>query len=294
MTEPRGRFRRWLDGEEPLLDESRSVILNHDGRPPAAPYRRKRRRLRNGLLHRRRVVIYHTLSVLACIALLFVLMLSVYLLPRFGDPNTPSNNGVAQRYIEDGLEETGAVNAVAGMILDYRAFDTFGESTVLFTASMSVLFLLGLSRKERQRPTKRMKGDPLLQGAVRIVFPFVMMYGAYVVLNGHLSPGGGFSGGAVLSAGLILYSAAFGREPVRAVLTPGRTTRISVVCLLLYAAMKCFSFFTGANQMHIDIPKGIPGTILSSGFILPLNICVGIIVCCTLYNFFLLFTEGDD
>lgn len=41
---------------------------------------------------------------------------------------------MATRYIEQGLSETGAVNIVTGMILDYRAFDTFGESCVLFVA----------------------------------------------------------------------------------------------------------------------------------------------------------------
>ena len=47
-----------------------------------------------------------------------------------------------QKYIEDGMKDTGAVNIVAGMILDYRAFDTLGESFVLFTAVTCVLVLL--------------------------------------------------------------------------------------------------------------------------------------------------------
>ena len=54
----------------------------------------------------------------------------------------PALNEVSERYLEQGAEETGAVNAVTGMILDYRAFDTFGESAVLFAAASSTILLL--------------------------------------------------------------------------------------------------------------------------------------------------------
>ena len=68
-------------------------------------------------------------------------------LPMFGDPNSITNNEVAARYLEKGIAETGAINFVAGMILDYRAFDTFGESNVLFMAVIAVLMLLQRDKK---------------------------------------------------------------------------------------------------------------------------------------------------
>ena len=46
------------------------------------------------------------------------------------------------------VQETGAVNIVTGMILDYRAFDTFGESNVLFIATVTVLILLHYTKKD--------------------------------------------------------------------------------------------------------------------------------------------------
>ena len=48
----------------------------------------------------------------------------------------------------------------------------------------------------------------------------------------------------------------------------------------------------GANHIESGIPLGTPGAILSSGFILPLNICVGLIVMCTMYAFYTLFRKG--
>lgn len=68
-------------------------------------------------------------------------------LPPYGSDTAPTVNEVARRYVEQGTEETGAVNTVAGMILDYRAFDTLGESFVLFTAMCAVTILLNRSGK---------------------------------------------------------------------------------------------------------------------------------------------------
>ena len=85
---------------------------------------------------------YKIAAIVMGIVIIVALVLTVSNLPAFGDPSNPYNNEVSMRYLEKALEETGAVNAVTGMILDYRAFDTFGESCVLFIAAACVLILL--------------------------------------------------------------------------------------------------------------------------------------------------------
>ena len=232
-------------------------------------------------------------------------MSTVVALPPFGEADNPYNNEVSQRYIEKGIEETGAINFVAGMILDYRAFDTFGESTVLFVAACSVLLLLKLGdHAPGEKPTPAMleaewddrhhepKNDAILQLAAKILVPVILLYGMYIVLNGHLSPGGGFSGGAVMGAGLILYLNAFGFQKTERFFTYRTFRWITFLALMTYAALKSYSFYTGANHIESGIPLGTPGAILSSGFILPLNICVGLIVMCTMYAFYTLFRKG--
>ena len=252
--------------------------------------------------------LYCALCVCVCVTMIFLLLFTVSTLPRFGSPNHPINNEVSARYIEKGLQETGAVNIVTGMILDYRAFDTLGESSVLFTAAMVVLFLLRMDEKSDQySPLARVMremphadtyyephNDVILQKAAVILVPMVLLLGIYVVLNGHLSPGGGFSGGAIMGAALMLYVTAFGFKSIHRFFRYKTYQTIVLCALLTYAVSKCYSFYTGANGIHSVIPLGTPGAILSSGLILVLNICVGFIVTCTMYAFYAVFRKGEE
>jgi multicomponent Na+:H+ antiporter subunit B len=71
-------------------------------------------------------------------------------LPEFGTPIFAHTPGAAsQTYIEEGLEKTGATNLVASVILDFRAYDTLGEATVLFTSILGATAILRYkSRKQ--------------------------------------------------------------------------------------------------------------------------------------------------
>ena len=137
------------------------------------------------------------------------------------------------------------------------------------------------------------KNDPILQFAARLFVPIIMMFGIYVILNGHLSPGGGFSGGAIIGAGLILHLNAFGFEKTERFFTEKTYKTVCFAALSFYCLAKSYSFFTGANHLESHIPLGKPGAILSSGLILPLNICVGLVVACTMYTFYAMFRKGD-
>lgn len=241
--------------------------------------------------------IYRVVAVIFCIILLLLLVWNVSYLPALGASDKAVNNEVPKRYIESGIEETGAVNFVTGMILDYRAFDTLGESNVLFCATITVLILLQISDKKRKGFDEDMLFEPhddaILRMSARVLVPVIMLFGIYVVLNGHLSPGGGFSGGAIIGSGLILYQNAFGFSYARKLFNEKTYKIVSASALLTYCLCKTYSFFTGANHLNSHIPLGIPGHILSSGLILILNICVGMVVACTMYTFYVMFRRGD-
>ena len=238
---------------------------------------------------------YLALSIVLCLVISVILLWTVSYLPPYGSTDTPTYNDVSGRYVNSGMTETGATNIVAGMILDYRAFDTLGESFVLFTALCSCLIIMyGSEFAIPPRPDKYLtEKDNILKYSMFVVIPMIMLFGIYILLNGHLSPGGGFSGGAILGAGLVLMSLTFGHQTVAKFLTPKRIRVISCCALGFYCLAKSYSFFTGANHLHSIINPGTPGNIISAGLILPLDIAVGCIVACTMYSFYCLFERGD-
>ncbi len=314
------KFKRWMDGETDLLDGvmdlsgqegteepvpgAEGTLWKEDEAGAEEVLREKRaetEKERKSLALFERI--YRIMAVILCLAIIWVFLWTTVHLPPFGGADNPANNEVPARYIESGVRETGAINFVTGMILDYRAFDTFGESCVLFVASCCVMFLLrmdkGSSRLLREHPDLleddrlfEPKDDVILQRAAAFLLPLILIFGIYIVLNGHLSPGGGFSGGAVLGSGLILYLEAFGFRRTRRFFTEKTYRRITLSALTFYCLAKSYSFYTGANHLESGIPLGTPGAILSSGLILPLNICVGLVVMCTMYAFYTLFRRG--
>lgn len=305
------RLKQWLDGtKDPFLDtvEMKPQTGFHEEKEAVKRRKEERKRIaervfdveHNAELRIFRKV-YQVFSVIFCLSLVFLLLTAVSYLPTFGHAENPVNNEVSQRYIESGLQETGAVNIVTGMILDYRAFDTLGESHVLFIATCTVLILLRNDKKKGKNSIEddeandriyEPKNDIILQTVARILVPPIIIFGIYVILGGHLGPGGGFSGGAVIGAGLILYLNAFGFAKTERFFTAKTYKRMSFGALACYALAKSYSFYTGANEIHSVIPLGTPGAILSSGLILVLNICVGIVVAGTMYTFYVMFRKG--
>lgn len=295
MRNEQGLFRRWLSGQVDW-----SAMLKQD--PPAAtedavPYHphydmaSARRAIRCGQAS------YTVLAIVLCLIFTAFLLLTVTNLPSYGSDSAPTVNEVAERYVEKGTEETGAVNTVAGMILDYRAFDTLGESFVLFTAMCAVTMLMNAPGKRRVRKLDYevldYYQDPIIRTVCKLVIPIILMFGIYILLNGHLSPGGGFSGGAIMASALIIYALVWGGERASRAI-PAKVLRIIVLCALgFYACSKTYSFFTGANHLHSIISPGTPGRILSAGLILPLNVAVGFVVCCTMYSFYMYFRRGE-
>jgi multicomponent Na+:H+ antiporter subunit B len=82
-------------------------------------------------------------------------------LPGFSDEEAPIHQHVVPRYLNDAVRETDVPNIVTAVLASYRGYDTFGETTVVFTAGAGVVALLRRRRKQpRQRAAKRKDGQP--------------------------------------------------------------------------------------------------------------------------------------
>ena len=294
MANSDSALRRWLRGEVDLSAQLRTVEA-----PEAAEAERYEPRFRPTLLElmaRRSQRFYLVLAAVLCVVLLTTLLLTAANLPAYGDGEAPTNNEVAERYVNHGVAETGAVNAVAGMILDYRAFDTLGESFVLFTALCAVTILMSRGRRNHPLPPETdyadYYADPIVHTMCKVIIPVILVFGVYVLVNGHLSPGGGFSGGAILSSALIIYAMVWGDERAHGAIRERTIRRTAALALGFYVVSKTYSFYTGANGLHSVISPGVPGRIFSAGLILPLNVAVGLVVCCTMYSFYMFFRRG--
>lgn len=179
------------------------------------------------------------------------------------------------------------------MIFTYRGFDTLGESCVLFLALSSVMTLLRrrdmstASAKERTRLAKVAASEPKTRNYIvihmsRILVPFIFLYGLYVLLGGEDSPGGGFSAGAILSAGIILYRHAFGSDATARFMNERIFVIVRTVGLCIYAVLFGVYIFL----------QGGTGSGLTAHLIMPIDIAVGLVVMCTMYGIYALFTRG--
>lgn len=79
-----------------------------------------------------------------------VLVYGTWDIPRYGDPANPIHHHLVQRFIEDSPKEIGIPNVVTSVLASYRGYDTLGETTVVFTAAIGVLVLVGGARRRRR------------------------------------------------------------------------------------------------------------------------------------------------
>jgi multicomponent Na+:H+ antiporter subunit B len=121
---------------------------------------------------------------------------------------------LGQYYVEKGPQEIGAPNLVTAVVVTYRGLDTLGEVTVLFISAAGVGLLLRRTRRNQKDDTGLKKGDiaeesagthkaasEIVETATELLLPMIILFGIYVFMNGHLSPGGGFQGGAIIASG---------------------------------------------------------------------------------------------
>ena len=73
-------------------------------------------------------------------------------MPAFGSADSPANAYVGQAYVERTPQEIAVPNIVTAVLASYRGFDTLGEVTVIFTAGLAVLLLLGVGSARGGRP----------------------------------------------------------------------------------------------------------------------------------------------
>jgi multicomponent Na+:H+ antiporter subunit B len=227
------------------------------------------------------------------VALIIVAGLVFMLLPLVLDvafaTDTPE---LAEQYVEGSERDLGAANVVTGIVVTYRGLDTLGEVTVLFAATAGVGFVMSRRRRreeravaegrdvgmhsgiECQKPARHGQGpSEILRTASGFLAPILLVFGIYIFVHGHLTPGGGFQGGVVIAASVVL--GIFG--------APDRKLRHGVMTVLeslsgaSYVVIAVLGIVLAAGFLDPTfLPLGDVGTLLSAGAIPIIYSVVGI------------------
>jgi len=163
---------------------------------------------------------------------------------------------LAHYYVEKGPQEIGAPNLVTAVVVTYRGLDTLGEVTVLFISAAGVGLLL--RRKERKQNNKQQhqksvnekvithkSSSEIVETATELLLPMIILFGVYVFLNGHLSPGGGFQGGAIIASGTMFLLLALPES------------HISRLLIAITESLSGFSY----------VVVGVLGVVIAGGFL---------------------------
>jgi len=232
--------------------------------------------------------------------------------PAWGDPTSPASTRVSSYYIEKTLEDTSVPNVVTAVLADYRGYDTMFETIVIFAAGIACLFLL--RQFKRTEPETRLyrhiptgitfrieKGgrypresadferidlqwvphDLIVKTTCRIIIPFIQIFALYVIAHGHYSPGGGFQGGVILGASVIIFAISHNLRSSTSRISEKNAVLVCTLGVFLYAATGGLSLLLGANFLDYSALAAIfgvdPVTARSHGILL-VEIGVGMAV----------------
>lgn len=133
----------------------------------------------------------------------------------------------------------------------------------------------------------------IIKTVSRLMVGLIFLYGIYIILHGHLSPGGGFGGGVVLALGLLAILLAYGREETQKWLRLGLLKDLERASPLLFLGVGLLGLATGSAFLANVLSKGRLFALLSSGLILPLNVIIGLKVGLSLFLVVLAMAEFD-
>lgn len=181
-------------------------------------------------------------------------------------------NSIYHHIVNNSVSETGSLNFVTAILYDYRAYDSLGESTIIFGAVSGIVLLL--SRKTL--PVSSHGLSFIVKRTFGMLTPFIFLFSIYIITHGHLSPGGGFQGGVILGAISIIFSIVYGSEFDYKRYSPTTKTLLETSGALLFIGLGLMGILVGGNfLMNLNILSAEVGSLLSAGSIPFINIGIG-------------------
>jgi len=184
------------------------------------------------------------------------------------DKNVTGENSTVQ-YGKSADEETGSANMVTSVVVNYRSFDTLGEVTVLFISALGVGLLLSGRRK---RMAFAHEPSFILKHGARVVFGIMVIFGVYLFTHGHLTPGGGFPGGSIIAAAVLLLYISDNEFKAKV-----NAFKVSEgIAGSLYVIIGLLGLAVGGYFLSNLLPTGVVGDVLSAGVVPIVYILIGL------------------
>jgi multicomponent Na+:H+ antiporter subunit B len=140
--------------------------------------------------------------------------------------------------------------------------------------------------------------DVIVKTLARLLAPFILVYALYVVMHGHYSPGGGFQGGVILAASIVLLVITHGLEQTKKHMSEKAAGVISSIGVLIYGGIGVLCLILGGNYLDYGKLSKLLGTMPAEARSLGiLGVEIGVAlavmaVMCTI--FFAIFTVGES
>jgi multicomponent Na+:H+ antiporter subunit B len=189
--------------------------------------------------------------------------------PAFGAPDSPANGGrVPVYYLQHSMQDARVPNVVTAILADYRSYDTMFETAVVFAAGIAIFAILrvfgGSGRKWRAgTPEELVKGDQfrIIVGTTsRMLVAPIQLFGLYVLVHGHYSPGGGFQGGVIIGASFLLLAVARNLNASLTRLPERRFLAMGAGGVLIYAGVGLLCMVLGRNFLDYGALQAVlPG-----------------------------------
>ena len=229
-----------------------------------------------------------------CSAVAYLLFLGISDMPFWGDANSPVNSVVSKYYVENAYSDTKVPNLVTAVLADYRSFDTMFETCVVFIAVLGIFMLLKKEdddmHLDSEEPDQE-NNSLIIRVASRFMVPFIQLFGLYVVAHGHYSPGGGFQGGVILGASLILLAMAYDMKFVQNLLSIKKMIIYAALGVLIFAGWGVVPVFLGSNFLDYSawaqLLPGTDGIMARSHSMLAVEIGVALTVMCGMYGIYM-------
>lgn len=180
---------------------------------------------------------------------------------------------LAEAYVKSVPQDLGAPNVITGILLTFRGFDTLGEVAVLFMVAAGVGLVLSGGATSETNMEERKPASELVQHGADILLPLIFIFAAYIIMNGHLSAGGGFQGGAVIASGVMLLLLA---KPATTLAQDFLSFSESLAGVLFVLVGVAGLIFAGGFLDNRVLPLGQFGAFFSAGAIPVISILLGV------------------